>query len=603
MCGIAGEFYKNKSVIGAKRMEESIGYRGPDMRGKERLLCTGGVFELFHSRLSIIDLSNAGIQPMSNSRFVITFNGEIYNYLHLRKRYLSDVAFMGSTDTEVLLHLWARLGRKCVPLLNGMFAFFIWDKVKEEGFLVRDSAGIKPLFYQITSASFSFSSDVSAYAKSSLKIESLQYFVRDGHFTGNSTAYNSVYKVQPGEIIRFDSKSFFTTKDIWYERGSECIDMPKSYYERKQNLNLLINQSVASQTVSDVKVGCFLSGGYDSTAVVSSLVEQGFGGNIEAYTLGFEEKEFDESVRASAIADHLGVKHNITKVGISDLKEVVVDHFMNLSYPDGDSSIIPTKYLCHQVSKDVKVILSADGGDELFAGYTRFQDYLATIHRLKVFTPIYQYLPAIKSISSFRKLNKLFDVSDSLHGDSTDFVMAYTAHFTNHELKNIFNNFRQREVYDSPSLPTLKLLCESEFNEYLINDVLRKVDLATMHNSIEGRVPLLDPDLVDFAFALPDGDKLVNGKGKWILKDLVHDKIPSQIMDFPKTGFAIPINSWLQGELLEMSMDILSSNQSAVNEVFNKEYVEILKRQIQSSHFSDRDGRLWNLLNAIRFIS
>ena len=518
MCGIYGEFpFKNK--IDSNILIKALEHRGPDHN--DVLNIDDGVF--VHTRLSIIDLSQKAKQPMSSKcgRYHIIFNGEIYNFLDLKNDLIKKgYKFYSSSDTEVILVGFQEWKHKLFSKLNGMFAFSIYDKNTKDLFLARDRIGIKPLYYMHKESQISFCSEVSPLNLShKLEIDSNSLYdcIQFGALIGSKTIYKEVYSLEPGSYIKFNIKKIFNKKkyfDISKSNSEDCLQI--SYEDTKTILRSKIERAVESQLVSDTPVGCLLSGGIDSGAILA-LAQKKISKPILAFNLAFSKNnlEFDESMQAENTAKYVGAKFKKIEIGSNEIRDYFDKFVSSLDQPSNDG--FNTFLISSYVSKYVKVALTGLGGDELFGGYSFylqiinslksnflfFDTFLSTLHEIKrnrfTFPSIYRKLGAYNSVTSFRKL------------------------FSNLELKVITNKTKEDQTISNnyKNLPILKQILLSEINQYLPNTLLRNADNLSMAKSLELRPIFLDNDLINFALKIEDKFKVNNSKQKSILIDSI----------------------------------------------------------------------------------
>ena len=601
--------------------------RGPDGKGHwddlpNRIL-------LGHSRLSVIDLSDAGRQPMesSNGRYVITFNGEIYNARELKGTLgNSGIKFKGHSDTEVLLEACAYWGLgKTISFLNGMFAFALWDKETESLYLVRDRLGIKPLYWGDANGHFIFASELKALRKYhnwdfEIDRRSLASYMRHGYIPAPHSIYKNIYKLKPGHILKLakgqvpEIDCYWDAKDIALEGLSLQQNMTET--EAISELENLLIDSVSSQMLSDVPLGAFLSGGIDSSTVVA-LMQAYSSKPIKTFSIGFSETSFNEAQHAKQIANYLGTEHTELYLTPPDALNTIPCLAQYWDEPFADSSQIPTYLLSKMTREHVTVSLSGDGGDELFAGYNRYlfannlmskiqltPDFiLAFLSKSSMllspesWTKISQVIPKIKNIpNAGDKLYKLVDLfsSDeaemylnliSLWKSPNELVLNASEHesilLDKDCLKGIHSQISKMQLLDTIT--------------YLPDDILTKVDRASMAVSLEARVPLLDHRLVEFSWRLPMHMKVRNGQGKWILRQILNKHVPSELIDRPKMGFGVPIGEWLRGPLREWAEELLDEAKIKHQGYLN--YEPIKKKW--NEHLSGNRNwqyQLWNVL-------
>ena len=600
MCGISGflgfnQFKARQEIENlSAAMARSLVHRGPDDSG--RFIDYQNQIALIHTRLSILDLSKSGAQPMTSShgRYVICFNGEIYNHKELRV-ILHAHYFRGTSDTETLLACIEHFGLvQTLDKVVGAFALALWDKQEQVLTLARDRFGEKPIYYLQTPSGLAFASEARTlkYHKlfdGELDTDSLNSFLSLGYVPTPNSIYKNIKKILPGTYTTYFLNSNTVQKStsksgVYYSIARNSIDVKSSYDERKRSLNSLLRDSVCKQLISDVPIGVFLSGGIDSTLIASIASEYSVG-NLNTFSIGFDDPLFDESKAAESISKHLGTNHNSHKISIKDIIDVIPKIPLVYSEPFADYSQIPTFLVSQLASNSVKVVLTGDGGDELFGGYNRYifsNSYWPTIQRipqslrflLVELLNIYLYLFSrtrfdFEFFSSYNKINqklknKIKKIISAIHSESD------LALYRNFIRKNsIASSFMRapREVKDSfhdiwssnQSVSTPDLMMMMDLNGYLNDDILVKVDRATMYNSIEARVPFLDHRVVDYAHSLPLSDKIHGSIGKVILRDIVKQYVPKGLLSKDKAGFGIPLAPVLRGPLRDWVESLLKA--------------------------------------------
>ena len=583
MCGITGVYFfkENKKVnlSSIKEMTLNLSHRGPDSFGywssKDKNVYFG------HRRLSILDLSTDGDQPMSSScgRYVITFNGEIYNFIelqnNLKKKF--DIKFKNKTDTIVLLELISKLGlKKALEMIEGMFAFGLWDKKEKKLFLVRDRFGEKPLFFYKNSNFVAFSSELKSLIKFPLvdlniSRKSSYHYSMLGYVPAPLCIYENIFKVMPSQVISFSSRTIKKTN--YYQIPKPELDRKRSYEQCKKELLFTFEESIKKMMIADVEIGCFLSGGIDSS-LVALLMQKNSKKKIKTFNVGFNENEYDESNFAKTVAKKIGSQHYDIKVDVDDMLQHVENIANIVDEPFSDSSIIPTFIVSKFAASKVKVVLSGDGGDEMFMGYNRYS-FAKRIFRLKEKTPniLRQFVgQGIRLVPSrlYDSLSRPFQKLLGIHGLSHKMsklsnILGYENNSDFYEKLNIFDNEvldnqskYHRNIFDKyQNIDLIDSVQRNDIDFYLPNDILVKVDRASMFNSLEVRSPFLSHNVVNKAFELPIEFKLRNKITKYILKDLLSDFLPKSFVYRPKMGFAIPIERWISHKKLRKTLDII----------------------------------------------
>lgn len=605
MCGIAG-YAGNGSETQLKALFEGIRHRGPDDEG----FFVRDNVGLAHARLSIIDTSSGGHQPMftQDGSTVIIFNGEIYNFQELRADLeAGGRTFRNSSDTEVILALYSKYGTDCFAKLSGMFAIAIYDFSRSELILVRDRIGEKPLYWTIQRQTLYFASEMrallsSGVAKKEVDLFSLQQYLQFDYVPTPRSIISDVYKLEPGTMLVYRDGD--VTKKRFWDPPQQISDL--SFGEATSNLDSLLKETVARELVSDVPLGVFLSGGIDSSTI-AYYAKMGATRTIDTFSIGFNDPAFDESRFAREVAGLLGTNHHEEVVRAEDALDLIPSIPEVLSEPVADASIIPTMLLSRFARKSVTVALGGDGGDELFAGYPtfraealfRYYKHLPSPLRA-LCTGVINTLPASHGNLSFSYNLKKFVSSDDpntihrhLEWLGTFDTTARAALLRNGSNVNVFadaDRYAQEFTGDRDNA-----LLYAYMRTYLMDQVLVKVDRASMHYALETRAPFLDHAVVDLVFSLPYDYKYRNGTTKYLLKELMHGKLPPHIISRKKKGFGIPLARWLAGPLHPLMEELLSPNALKVHGLFDGTYV----KQLKDAHMNGaRDNRkeLWNLM-------
>jgi len=607
MCGISGliRFNSNVQMSEIVSMTDSIAHRGPDGEGFHIEGNTG----LGHRRLSIIDL-DGGKQPMSDEskKIWITFNGEIYNYKDLRKQFISEgVHFHAHSDTEVIIYAYKKWGRKCVNYLRGMFAFCISDYNKQEFFLARDPFGIKPLVYTKTKEYFAFGSEIKVLnevngSRQKLKLESLDFFLRYQYIPGSDSIYSDVHKLQPGHYITVSFKGEITNPTRYWEfKFSPQLNY--NHKELKEEAKEIINDSVKSHLVSDVPFGVFLSGGIDSTLIASQMKKL-VNTPMKAFTIGFNEEDYSELKYAQKAAKTIGFDLEfdiLTKDHYKDLEKIL--NFYDEPY--GDFSAIPTYYVSQLARKHVPMVLSGDGADELFGGYGRYIGW-------GINTPFNRLKHDVKHLNFVSSITKFFDYGTNKikYGDYRSLndwweYIYFTDDQTRHSLwksqhkhlTKLKNKTFQETRKRGAKLNYMEFAQHIDINTYLCDDILTKVDIATMSNGLEARPPFLDKKMADFAMKIPTQAKFSNNLsvGKYILKDLLSEQFSNEFVNRKKMGFGIPKDLWFceGGFLRNILMDYLHDDNLAFDLFDRQTMLTILKQHTMKN---DLSNELWLIL-------
>lgn len=619
MCGICGivDYSRNSSLTDdmIRRMCTAMTHRGPDDEGifiKKGLPSVG----LGHRRLSIIDLSLAGHQPMTNEdeSVRLVFNGEVYNYKELRAGLeVKGHKFFSHTDIETVIHLYEEYGEDCVKYLRGMFAFAIWDEKQDRLFFARDRIGKKPFLYYYDDRYFCFASEFSALLKSGLvdkKIdhESINKYLTFGYVPAPTTIYKKAFKLLPAHYGILENGKL-TLQKYWDLDYSLKITISEK--EATQELIKLLKEAIALRLGSDVPLGVFLSGGIDSSTIVALMSQ--FVNKVKTFSIGFEDEDYNELTYARNIAKYFSTDHHefIVKPKALEILPLLVEHY---GEPYADSSAIPTYYVARETKKYVTVALNGDGGDESFAGYERYQ--------AMVIAERYNRIPAILRDNLAHVviglLPDVFDFKDKrrrlrrfLENASAPFYTRYCRWVSmideNTKNKLYTNDFRQKLSHvspadwlrDYPDLPKnmelVDRLMATDIKTNLANDLLVKMDIASMANSLETRSPFLDQEIMQFVARLPCKFKLKGLTKKYILKKSIKNLLPRRNIYRPKMGFGVPVGKWMRGELRDYVKDILLSKHALNRGYFNP---DCLKDQVNQHINGVRDHTfgLWTLL-------
>jgi asparagine synthase (glutamine-hydrolysing) len=633
MCGIAG-LLTSPSAGSAAQLERSaqamgdtLAHRGPDDHGAWSDAEAG--IALAHRRLSIVDLSPAGHQPMisADGRFVITFNGEIYNFQDLRSELEArGILFRGHSDTEVMLEAFAASGiTGTVKRLIGMFTIGVWDRRERTLTLVRDRLGIKPLYWAKFGGLFLFGSELKAlraYADWTPRINrsAVAAFMRHNYIPAPHTIYEGVHKLEPGTILTLPWTGEPQIERFWDARAVAkagiADPLQANDTELIDRLETLLRDAVSRRMVADVPVGAFLSGGVDSSTV-AALMKVANAGPVRTYTIGFELPGFDEAVHSAAVARHLGTDHTELTVTARQALDVIPQLPNMYDEPFADSSQIPTYLVSAMTRHHVKVALSGDGGDELFAGYNRYQlttrlwrsfallpgPMRRAIATLLTAVPADRWSRAFSAIPAGVRPRQ---VGDKVHkfaavlcakGD-TDLYRRLVTHWEPAQITPgvaeskgiIWNAQIEREFPDL--LERMQFL---DLVTYLPDDILTKVDRASMAVGLEARVPLIDHRVVEFAWRLPRAAKIRGGVSKWLLRQVLYRHVPKTLVERPKMGFGIPLGEWLRGALRDWAEGLLDERRLLQAGLFDATRV----RQVWSAHLSGRRNHeymLWNVL-------
>lgn len=603
MCGIAGGVGLNPptQVILNKQLS-ALEHRGPDSKGSK----IGNKFSFGMCRLAINEIQD-GKQPLSDEsdQIHLVFNGEIYNYKNLQEKYFpSRRMLQNGSEAALMIALYKLQGIDFVNELEGMFAIALFDEGKEELRLIRDRVGKKPLCYSISdNQTIYFASEtkalLSVIKSKTLRKSALTEVMTFGYVVGPETAFSEIHFLPPGHIGTYKNGNF-TTKQYWEPNYDSNIDI--SYADAKEETKRLIIDSVEKRLISERPLGSFLSGGIDST-VVTAIMAQLSPGYVKTFSIGFEDKNYDESKYALEIAKSLKTNH---KYKIVKPNPATILHRISktLDQPFADSSIIPTFELAEFASHDVVVALGGDGGDEVFGGYDRYRvapvlQKLSSV--LKLLGPLPPNIAKAGVIKS-RRINRLLSEMQSRSTLSSAYrsIMSLTKTdqlssllLTECSITNLVQEF-DRQFQSHGSKDNLSRMIRSDFLNYLPGDLLVKADLATMAHGLELRSPLLDIQLIEWVNKLPSKYKIAGRETKHILKDIARDFVPKDLINRPKMGFAIPRAQWLRGDLKELSHDLLTDSVAENRGWFNQ--LEVKKILELHSRGTNLDSVIWPML-------
>ncbi len=613
MCGICGKFNfdKNKAVdkVLIKKMCDTIVHRGPDDEGYYINKNIG----LGMRRLSIIDI-NTGHQPISNEneKIWIVLNGEIYNYRILRSELEGKGhRFKTNSDTEVIIHLYEEYGIDCLKYLRGMFAFAIWDTENERLFLARDRVGKKPLVYAIINNSIIFASELKAIiqddaVKKEIDLDALDQYLSFQFVPSPYTIFKGINKLPPASYLICENGKT-QIKRYWELNFSNKIILSENEYSEKILKEL--EEAVRLRMISDVPLGALLSGGIDSSAVVGMMARLS-DRPIKTFSIGFEEEEYSELKYARIVAERFKTEHHefIVKPDIIDILPELAWHY---DEPFADKSAVPSYYISKMAGKHVKVVLNGDGGDESFAGYSRYQQG----------SNIISLLPAsIKDSLEKLAINNYFKISDSnkviskmlkktaLNLFPISRSIIFPEFFSGRNKYDLYNKDTREKInssiknkidglldYGKAINDNIDAMVNIDFKHYLSGDLLVKMDIASMANSLETRSPFLDHKLLKFSMTIPSSFKIKNNAGKYILKKALSDILPEEILNRNKMGFSMPLIYWFRNELKQFAYQIILDNSEGIKLFFNLNYV----KQLLDEHVSGRKNhalRIWSLI-------
>ena len=620
MCGLCGEVRFDGGPVEASAvvaMRDQMPHRGPDASGL--YVSPGAAAGLGFRRLKIVDLSALANQPLGNEdgTVQVVFNGEIYNFQGLREELIArGHQFRSRSDTEVIVHLYEELGPQCIDRLDGMFAIAIWDDRRQRLVLARDRAGKKPLFYLNTGSRIVFASEVKAFfgrgdLDLSIDPQAIPSYFIYGYVPCPQTFYRGVRQVEPGSVVTVERDGTMSSRTYWSLDFPDADAPPRDNYERgavKEKLRALMTSAVERRLISDVPLGAFLSGGVDSTIIVG-VMSQLLDRPVKTFSIGFKDSPgYDETSFARLVANRFKTDHTefIVEPGAFDLIDKLVWHHDG---PFGDSSAVPTYLVSQLTRQQVTVVLTGDGGDELFAGYLRF--YAAqTAERIPralrgALKAVSRGLPTGGSARHLLSRVQRFAAAASLPLEAR--ITRWSSLFYD-DIEQLLNPEMLRTVAPIDKLrylrrfqgslrgrSTLSQILAINFNTYLLDDLLIKADRCTMANSLEARAPFLDTALIEYVAGLPDAMKLSRGHTKVILRETFADLIPPEIQRRGKMGFGIPFGLWFRGALRESLHDHLLSPDAHYRAYLSTDYVHALVKRHDAGG-ADLGLPLWTLL-------
>jgi len=623
MCGITGIYAFNEAgrfhLINLQKSVNVLEHRGPDTQGTFIHDKVG----LGHRRLAVIDVSARANQPMKDSsgRYTIVYNGEIYNHRELKKMLEErhQVQFISNSDTEVLLYAYIIYGKQCLNMLNGFYAFAIYDKMKNELFIARDRFGIKPLYYYQDEDKFLFASElrsiISYGIQRSIQIESLVLYLQLNYIPAPFSIIQGVTKLLPGHCILINSRDIHIERYYKVERDLTEFSPNINYTGIKEMLIDKLDNSVQKRLIADVPLGVFLSGGIDSS-LITALASR-HQSNLKTFSVGYENaRYFDEKKYAQQVADQYKTDHHVFNISNSDLLNhlpAILNHF---DEPFADSSCIPVYLLSKLTRNEVTVALSGDGADEIFAGYNKHKAFYRASKGgivndiLKTFSPLWKIMPKSRNDFLSNRFRQLDRYAKGLRLDPAErywfwagflperkalsyFSPAFIEPYSNQKIEelkfNLTNALNHTESMDEILLADTRLV--------LPNDMLYKVDLMSMAHGLEVRVPFLDHNIVEFAFSLHERYKINQKNQKIILRDILKDLLPGKLHLRTKHGFEVPLLNWFRKDLKSLiTDDLLADNFINEQEIFNPASIKSLKKQLFSSNPGDANAHVWALM-------
>lgn len=619
MCGISGIVAFNPT--GAEflgKIHDAVAAmhsRGPDNQG----VFVKDQVAFGHNRLSIIDVSDAAAQPFTDAsgRYTIIFNGEFFNFKTHREQLLKEgVRLVSNSDTEVLLYLYIKEGPSCLEKVNGFFAFAIYDALKQTVFIARDRMGIKPLLISCDKDKLMFASEMKALfamgVRKEIDNESLLGYLQMNYVPAHRTMLRDVYKLQPGHYLWIENGEVAQKQNyrIPYEAGT-IITHSDDYETAQKRIVSLLEESVEKRMISDVPLGAFLSGGIDSSIIVA--LASRFTKQLNTFSIGFKDEPFfDETRYAQLVAKKYNTNHTVFSLTNDDLFSVLFDVLDYLDDPFADSSAIAVNILSRKTREKVTVALSGDGADELFGGYLKHAAELKIRNAgfsgsvLKTLIPLLKHLPQSRNSSFSNKMRQASKFANGLSLSAKDRYWRWCSFIDEadaallmkqtcdpaeyHKRRNTITDFIQPEG-------NLNDVLLADMNHVLVNDMLTKVDLMSMANSLEVRVPFLDYNLVNYVFSLPDKYKVSGNTGKRILQDAFRNLLPAEIYHRPKHGFEVPLIKWFRNELYSLiNDDLLADDFIEEQNIFNISETKKIKIRLQSNNPGDVHAQIWGLI-------
>jgi asparagine synthase (glutamine-hydrolysing) len=613
MCGIVGLINYSRLITESDitSLNNKLISRGPDSEGVYVYKNVG----LGHRRLSIIDLES-GNQPMvdESGQIVIVFNGEIYNFIELREELVHQgIIFHTKSDTEVILKVYKRYGiQKTLELLEGMFAFAIYDRNLEKTIIARDKFGEKPLYYQHNKQSFLFASELKAledYSNKEIDINALNLFMSLSYIPAPCTIYNDIRKLMPGSYCEINNNNGEIKFETYYDllERIKTLEPITDFAKASKQLEELLTDAVKHRMVSDVPIGSFLSGGIDSS-IISAIMAKLNKDKINTFSIGFVEKDYDESERAQLVSDSIKSNHFLKFLDYNSVVDDIDNIVLYYDEPFGDSSCIPSNYVAKLARGKVTVVLTGDCADELFGGYEKYLApyYINRFKKLpftlrKIFTWFVNNLPHNRLTNGIlRRFKKVIENSN---------LSSFDLHYKLMSLG--VSDEERKELLNKEYFKNVKPIIEERYNRYnnvsdqekgyytdlttvLEGDMLVKVDRICMKNSLEARVPFLDSKIVEFAYRIPDKFKINGRNKKYILKETFKEYLPKKTLNYKKQGFGVPVDYWLKNQLKQKFLDLVSSELIKEQGIFNYDLIH----KWFDEHITGKQnhkGKLWNL--------
>lgn len=622
MCGIAGfiDFSFRSAESDLRKMTDTLTHRGPDAAGYSLHSSIHAAVGLGHRRLSIVDLSATGSQPMHFQHLHIVYNGEIYNYKQIKQELqLKGHQFEGNSDTEVILHAYLEWGMEMLQSFIGMFVFCLYDEQLQKVILVRDRAGVKPLYYAQQQQTVLFGSELKVFHQhpayhATLNTAAVKQFLQYGYIAAPLSIFQNTHKLLPGHYAELNLANQ-QWSFVKYWDALDAYQAPantKSFEEITEDVEVLLKDACKLRMVADVPVGVFLSGGYDSS-LVTALLQHDSSTKLKTFTIGFKEKKYNEAEHAKKVAAHLGTDHHEHYCSIDDARSIIPELPYYFDEPFADASAIPTILVSRMARQEVKVALSADAGDEVFAGYDKYRHVMSLNKKLSMIPA-----PLRKLIAS--TLEHINPSSIPYFNQQYNFETRYYKGIALLKDKLLMQQFEGiAKFFPDQQLSALLLdtatatpgllplqdiatiaeplqqLLFADYRTYMVDDILVKVDRASMSASLEGREPLLDHRILEYAAGIPADMKFGNGIQKRILKHICHKYIPESIMNRPKMGFGIPMIEWFNQEIGQLADELLNEHYINQQGIFSAKAIQAELAQYRSNK-SGNVHRLWNIL-------
>lgn len=594
MCGICG-FISQREISRdqLKLMNDTMYHRGPDDHGEEvRPWSDGYMLGLAQRRLSIQDLSPLGHQPMhsADGRVSVVFNGEIYNFLELRKE-LSDYPFQSTCDTEVIIAAYLKWGISCIDRFSGMFAIALADRRDQKIYLVRDRIGKKPLYYWAQEGHLVFASELKAIMtcpgfEKRIRQDVIARYLYQQCIQAPETIFEHVYKLEPGAVLTWDggqisTKKYWDIKEVYHRMHGDPV---KDYGQAKAELKERLKKATAERMIADVPLGTFLSGGYDSS-LITAIAQEHSSEPVKTFSIGFHEERYNEAKYAKQVADHLGTRHTELYIDEAEMFRLVesIPHYYD--EPFADSSQIPSMLVAALAKKDVTVVLSGDGGDEFFCGYNVYKK-VAQAQKLDLPGGLISGICGLPGLKQAGLADRLpFQIRTIVQNrDPQTKTQFGPNNYTRRAEKmvaakegNIPCHYPIEQQYGVKDWQIRRMLLDMD--TYISADILCKVDRATMKYALEARCPILDRDVMEYSFRIPQEFKYYKGDKKHILKDIAYDYIPRELLDRPKVGFSVPLDKWMRGPLKEQLLDYSDRDFLKKQGIFDADYVPEMIRE------------------------